>query len=309
MQNTSHPSSQRTYSNEELWRAWRSSDARKQHINFLLADGCSSEGASTQADFDFDAHTQRTESRETTIEREIAMFEENKHEMQLWSLWSNSNTRVKHITHLLIIGFSNEGAIAQADIDFKAHSSGSTARKCTPEAEIESFQQYSNSEALKNIWKSSHAREKHIKNLLAKGISPNTAAKQADIDFFHHSQELAKRDISAAETIEAFEEYFDTMLGSFDEDPTETESLVEFKLTEREEASRRDSLWRHLCHRAELEPREVIGEFDRTLNSTDESLAVEEFLQRLKDQFKATGVTDAVVETAMRAFEDFVGLE
>ncbi|KAE9363376.1 hypothetical protein N431DRAFT_357646 [Stipitochalara longipes BDJ] len=305
MQNTSRTASEMIYSGERVWRAWRSSSARKQHINFLLADGCTPAGANKQADFDFDAHTQRLGGRRTSPEEEIAMFEENNNEMQLWSLWSNSDARVKHITSLLIIGFSNEGAIEQADTDFKAHCSGFANRKSSPEAEIETFEQFSNDQTLKKIWQLSHARGKHIKNLLAKGLSPNGAAKQADIDFYHHSQELAKRDITAEEKIEAFEEYFDTMLGFSNEE----DRSAEFKLGERDEAKCRDSLWRHLCHLAGLEPREVIGEFDRILNSKNEKRAVEDFLLSLENQFKATGVTENVVETAMKAFEDFVGLD
>ena len=297
------------YTEEQLWRAWRSSDARKQHISSLLAHGCTPAGANRQADFDFDAHTQRAGDKRAFLGEEIASFQENINEMQLLNLWSNSNTRVKHITHLLVIGFSNEGAVAQADVDFKAHSSGFTARKSTPEAEIASFEQYSNNQVLKKLWESSHVRKTHIENLQAQGASLNSAAKQADIDFYHHTQELAKRDISADQTIEAFEDYFHTMLGSSDESPKETDTPVVFKLDQRADASRRDSLWTHLCHRAGLEPREVIGEFDRTLNSKDEKRAVEDFLRGLTEQFLATGVTIEVVEIAMRAFEDFVGLD
>ena len=313
MENSSRTLGQNTYSDKQIWRAWSSSDARKQHINTLLADGCTPAGANRQADFDFEAHTQIVDGKRASPAEEIASFQDNINEMELLNLWSNSNTRVKHITHLLIIGFSNEGAVAQADVDFKAHSSGFAGRKSTPEAEIESFEKYTNDQTLKNIWKSSHVRKTHIEDLRTNGASPNGASKQADIDFHHLSQELAKTDISADQMIEAFEEYFHTILGasdeSLDKSINEAESLAGFKLSERDEAKRRDNLWMHLCHRAGLEPREVIGEFDRTLNFKNEKREVEDFLDRLTEKFLATGVTEEIVEIAIRAFKEFVGLD
>lgn len=151
MQSAGVTSGQLVCDAKKLWAAWRSSEARERYINFLLIDGCSSARASMQADFDFDAHTQRPEEQRTlpTIpEDEIEKFEHTNKEMKLWSLWSSSNARVQHITFLLVIGFAAEAAAKQADIEFKAHSSGYEG---TPKEKIKAFEQYSLDKSLKHI--------------------------------------------------------------------------------------------------------------------------------------------------------------
>jgi hypothetical protein len=87
------------------------------------------------------------------------MFELNNYEMRFWSLWSTSNTQTNHPAFLIIIGFSPEVAIGQADLDFKTHCSGFGD---APEDEIVAFERHSSEKMLKNTWKSSKVREKHI---------------------------------------------------------------------------------------------------------------------------------------------------
>ena len=57
-----------------------------------------------------------------------------------------------------------------------------------------------------------------------------------------------------------------------------------------------------------MTPQQVIGRFDQTIDSKDESLAVKAVLSTLREQFKATGVSQAAVEAAMRGFEACIGL-
>jgi hypothetical protein len=202
MQNSRRTSGELNSKDEELWNAWLSSNARARDTNSLLADGCSREGASTHADFDFRVNTQRLRERQTSPEDEIEMFELNNYEMKLWSLWSTSNTRTNHITFLIIIGFSPEVAIGQAYPGFKAHYSGFGD---APQDEIVAFERHSCEKMLKSTWKSSKVREKHIKCLLANKFTAGGAIRQADIDFDDHVQVLVKIDISPEAKIGVFE--------------------------------------------------------------------------------------------------------
>jgi hypothetical protein len=67
-------------------------------------------------------------------------------------------------------------------------------------------------------------------------------------------------------------------------------------------------LWRHVCELAGLSPQEVIGRFDKTVLTENEDLAAEVLLASLKEQFKAAGVTDAVVEASLESLAADIGL-
>jgi hypothetical protein len=256
MQNSSITSAQLSYSDKEPWTTWRSSNARERHIKILLADGCSLDGANTQADFNFEAHVRKLGEGGTSPEDEIDMFEHDMDEMELWSQWESSNTRIRHITSLLTTKMSPKEAIGQADLDFKIHSSGLEIRGSTPEAKMESFERYSNDQILKRIWGSSKARQRHINSLLANGFSPEGANKQADVDFSDFSRELAKRELPPEAKLEVFEEYFESIFDYSFWERGKVEIGPQFLQREREaevpdplEAIGRrdpDRLWRHL---------------------------------------------------------------
>ena len=66
-------------------------------------------------------------------------------------------------------------------------------------------------------------------------------------------------------------------------------------------------LWRHMSELAELKPERVIGRYDQTLQTKNEVLASGVFLYGLKRQFKATGMTDATVDRAVKGFLKDIG--
>ena len=170
MQNTNTTSAHLHYMDEQLWRCWYSSSVRARYIDSLIADGCSPKAASTQADFDFDNYTRKLKGRGASTEYKIKMFEQ-KREMNLWKLWCLSNARLKHITTLLAIGLSPEAAARQADLDFKAYSSAFDDQRRSPESEIASFERYNRNQKLNRMWRASKTRERHIKCLVATGIT------------------------------------------------------------------------------------------------------------------------------------------
>jgi hypothetical protein len=246
------------------------------------------------------------------------IFEHNFNETELWGQWASSVARIRHITSLLTIEMSPEEAVGQADLDFKIRSSGFEIRGSTPEAKIESFERYSNDQTLKRMWGSSKARQRHMSSLLANGFSPEVANRQADADFNDYSQELAKRELSPEAKIEAFEEYFELVFDYSSWEQGKVEIWPQFlqrgeqlEVPDPLEAIGRrdpDRLWRHLCECAELTPQQVIGRFDQTINSKDEPRAVEAILFALRERFKLTGVSDAVIEVALWGFRACVGL-
>ncbi len=195
MENNNRTSVQLNYSDEELWNTWHSSRVRTRYISFLVADGCSSKGARTQADFDFDSYTREPGERRITPENEIHMFEQ-KNEMHLWKLWSSSNARIQHITSLLTIGLSPEASADQEDLHFKSYYSAFDDQGRNPEGEIKSFERYSRNEKLKFMWQSSKTRDRYFKFLMPNALPPEGAVRQADIDFDDHAREMGRRDLT-----------------------------------------------------------------------------------------------------------------
>jgi wobble nucleotide-excising tRNase len=112
--------------------------------------------------------------------------------------------------------------------------------------------------------------------------------------------------------VEAFEEYFGSEFKSYCWNQKHSGNLSECrgnsKSSDPLEAMDPDKLRRHLCGFAKLTPQQVIGRFDQTIDSKDESLAVKAVLSISREQFKATGVSQVAVEAAMRGFEACVGL-
>jgi hypothetical protein len=312
MQNTNTTSTHSNYRDEELWNTWNSSSVRARHIDFLIADGCSPKAASTQADFDFDSYTRKLRDRGSSAEYEIKMVEQNNRVMNLWKLWCLSNARLEHITTLLAMGLSPEAAARQADLAFKAYSSAFDDQRRSPEPEIASFERYSRNQKLNFMWRASKTRERHIKSLVATGIIPKDAASQADMDFDDYTREMLKRDLTLEAKVEAFEEYFGSEFNSYCWNQKHSGNLSECrgnpKSSDPLEAMDPDKLWRHLCGFAGLTPQQVIGRFDQTIDSKDESLTVKAVLSTLREQFKATGVSQVAVEAATRGFEACVGL-
>jgi len=92
-------------------------------------------------------------------------------------------------------------------VDFKVHSSGF---KGTPQEKIDAFAQLSREQDLNYTWDSSKGREIHIRVLLAKGFpleGPESANKQADIDFNDYIRELDKSELTPNGKVRAFAEY------------------------------------------------------------------------------------------------------
>jgi len=106
---------------------------------------------------------------------------------ELWRCWYSSSVRARYIDFLIADGRSPKAASTQADFDFDNYTRKLKGREPSAEYEIKMFEQNNREMNLWKLWCLSDARLEHITTLLAIGLSPEAAARQADLDFKAYS--------------------------------------------------------------------------------------------------------------------------
>ncbi len=131
----------------------------------------------------------------------------NYRDEELWNAWNSSSVRARRINFLIADGCSPKAASTQADFDFDSYTRKVKERRDSVEYEIKMFEQ-NNREM--NLWKLrclSNARLEQITTHLAMGLSPEAAAKQADLAFKAYCSAFDDKRRSPESEIASFELY------------------------------------------------------------------------------------------------------
>jgi hypothetical protein len=108
---------------------------------------------------------------------------------------------------LIADGCSPKAASTQADFDFDSYTRDFREQRASAEYEIKMFEQNNKEMNLWKLWCLSNARLEHITTLLAIGLSPEAAARQADLDFKAYSSAFDDQRQSPESEIASFERY------------------------------------------------------------------------------------------------------
>lgn len=108
---------------------------------------------------------------------------------------------------LIADGCSPKAASAQADFDFDSYNRKVKERGASVEYEIRMFEQNNREMKLWKLWCLSNARLEHITTLLAMGLTPEAAARQADHAFKAYSSAFDDQRRSPESEIASFERY------------------------------------------------------------------------------------------------------